>query len=197
MKKLIMIVILSILCLTVCRSYEIAEPDTKTSLKSKNRKIDLQKFTWASTSFISLGYGYPEGYRGELGITASKYFTAGLSLGIADYWSNNPTKTSSAVFLRASIPLPKSSMGLYISTATGLNLDHDEDEFLYINLGLLIPIVKGITLRPEIGYAWTSRFKSWKWISNFWGTCSYKEYERRKFTSFNLIFEFDMRPLLW
>jgi hypothetical protein len=196
MNRLLLIIILSLLCLTVGKSQESIETDTQANAKLKIKTNYLQEYPWSATPFLSAGYGYPQGFRAETGYTFGYLLTLGMSFGIGDTWSRDPGEGTLAFLGRLNIPFENTSLGMYISIISGgsIAIFGEPDTYTVGNLGMIVPLAEFLVLRPELGVAFVS-----KHISGGHGLfgSSPEVREDNTFINFNVVLELDLRPLLW
>ncbi len=122
-----------------------------------------EEFPWESGVFVAAGYGFPQGFRSEVGYNMGRYFFAGLTFGIDDYWSHDPGEGT--IGMVAGLHLPVSGFP-YITpyalfcTGNTLTLFGGPDTYSFINVGGMIPLVDRLTLRPELSIGFTSKHLS-------------------------------------
>lgn len=181
-------------CVSTATALSMTELDTN---KTAINKMKIKgTYLWSSTPFLSAGYGYPQGFRAETGYTLGYFLTLGLSFGIGDTWSKDPGEGTIAWLARLNIPIEKTHAGFYFSILSGTNFSifGGSDSYTLASIGLIYPLTDFLHLRPEFGIALLSKYISGG--SGIFGNSPLIN-ESKTVASFNLIFEFDLRPMLW
>lgn len=161
------------------------------SLYTENTNIiDLESQPWKNSAFIAATYGYPQGFRFDLGYNFGEIVSAGFNIGVLDYWESH-SKMSIGITLKGNVPIKNSRFTPYFLFSTGkfidLYSDGADENFINLALGCMYSIQDWVQIRPEICYVITSS-KSGGYLpypSTYVTT-------RKNYVGFNLAFEIDL-----
>jgi hypothetical protein len=200
--------LLSIICLLIALILSIlngliaAEKPKSDSASTKINHIDSvsvpdinEQLPWRSSFFVSAGYGYPQGFRGELGYNFGNIVSSGLNFGIFDYWSRDPAEGTLGIALKLFLPFKSISFTPYLLFAAGgtFSISGGSDSYKIFYLGSVFTIKPWLHVRPEIGAVYTSRYII-AYTAIFNGSPSF-QYDNKQRVGFNLSFEIDFRQL--
>ncbi len=128
-----------------CTNFAFAE-----SHKDSAKSID--DFTWSSSLFVSVEWGYPTGLSTELGYHFGKFIEVSLGYGKYDYWTNSGEKNRFFLSAGLTFPMNYKNFAFFTNVRSGFALGSIfySDEYLLFSVGFLLQTEYGITLRPSL-----------------------------------------------
>jgi hypothetical protein len=161
---------------------------SKDSLSYKQSEINnLENQPWKNSAFIATTYGYPQGFRFDLGYNFGDIVSAGFNIGVLDYWENH-SKMSIGLTLKFNVPIKNSRFTPYFLFSTGkfidLYSDGPTENFFNLALGCMYSIQDWVQFRPEICYVITSSKSS--------GFVAPSITTKKNYFGLNIAFEFDL-----
>jgi hypothetical protein len=107
--------------------------------------------------FFAGGWGYPQGFRVELGYNLGAFLSPGCSFGINDFWSSDTGAGTLALFGSIRFPIRGESVSPYLLFCWGNStFENGKDKYTLIFL-VLITVNPELQIRPEAGIVFTSR----------------------------------------
>lgn len=185
---------LLVTCLSCALTHSAARAQVEDELTSPSDSAaaTAEKYPWEEHVFLAAGYGVLQGFRAELGWNMGRYFFAGITFGIGDYWSRDPGEGTIGVFGGIHVPVPAlDPFTPYILVGNGGTvsiMSSYNDTYTFVNAGAMIPLIEGVTLRPELSVCFTSKVV----YGLPWGTHSTLPEKKRTYPGANLVFELDL-----
>jgi hypothetical protein len=161
----------------------------------KNSTNINEMYDWSSSLFLAAGWGFPQGIRTELGYNFGKNFMAGISFGIKDQWSKEPSEGFYGAMISLRIPTSSPFYTPYILLGAGgkFVIFGGADNYKIINFGLMVSTKSAITIRPEFTLAFTSKYISGG--SGLFGSSSPEVWENKTRFGINLLVELDLKHI--
>ena len=154
-----------------------------------------EMYDWSSSLFLAAGWGFPQGIRTELGYNFGKNFMAGISFGIRDQWTDEPSEGFYGAIISLRIPTSSPIYTPYILLGAGgkFVIFGGADNYKMINLGLMITTKSAITIRPEFTLVFTSKYISGG--SRLFGSSAPEIWENETRLGINLLVELDLKHI--
>lgn len=122
---------------------------------------DAPDFSWAGTVYLAGGFGTPQGMRAELGVNIGRTLFGGFMFGLHDEWSRDPEQGSIGLFLGVHFADRGSddfTPYLLVGGGGTVEIFSGPDSYWMIQAGGMTRLARWLTLRPEIGVAFTQRY---------------------------------------
>ncbi|MGE5480310.1 MAG: hypothetical protein ACM3U1_07755 [Chloroflexota bacterium] len=115
--------------------------------------------TEQNSFYISAGYGYPNGARGELGYKFEKFITLGLTFGIGDFWSRDPGEGMFGYIAKLRLTSEENIYTPHILFTQGatFSIFGGSDDYISVLAGITVPIKNWLLAQPEVGVVFTGR----------------------------------------
>jgi len=181
-------------------------PQTNSSKSAKTNKSDIivddfnqvvdsgDNLPWASSFYVSGGYGSPQGLRFELGYNFGSDISLAATFGINDNWSRDPEEGTIGIIGKIHF-LQIQSTKSYILLGYGgtISIYGGPDTYSIVHIGFKIPLINWLQLCPEFGFVFTSKHISGG--SSLFGGSSPEVNETKTRLGFNISFEIDFRQI--